>query len=306
VGNNLNVLPSPLSDILYETLVTGKSYRRYEATLGDSGIFIGINSYRVIDEHDTPLGAGVIFSDITASKRLEEQRSRIERLQAMNDLMAKIAHEIRNPLTSIHTYTELLNEKIKDDELQKFYITTVRDSIKRLDGLIDKLITFSSTRDYYFTEEQASELLAEAVKYASRFLSQAYKVNLVNITRPVYINADRTQFLKAIKYLFMYISDTIPEGTNIHVRSGINRGFFEVIFTYRGKALKREERINLSRQLLDIDHLGTELNLPLIHKIIEAHSGEIDIREHEEMNSFIIRLPLVEGRSVNVHGGIYD
>ena len=106
----------------------------------------------------------------------------------------------------------------------------------------------------------------------------------------------------------MYISDTIPEGTNIHVRSGIYKGFFEIIFTYRGKSIKKDKEIDLSRQLIDIDHLGTELNLPLIHKIIEAHSGEIDIREHEEMNSFIIRLPFVERMEadVNVHGGIYE
>ena len=111
IGKDLRSLPSPLGDLLYETMVTGKTYKRYEVTLKPADMRIGINSYRLHDEQHNPVGAGIVFSDLSDSKKLAEQRRKTEQLKTVNDLMAKIAHEVRNPLTSIQTYVQLLHEK---------------------------------------------------------------------------------------------------------------------------------------------------------------------------------------------------
>jgi PAS domain S-box-containing protein len=145
MGKDLRILPSPLGDILYETMKVGTSYKRYEAVVLSQKIPLGINSYRLMNENQEPIGAGIVFTDLTDSKKLEEQKRRAEKLEAINDLMAKIAHEVRTPLTSIQTYTQLLSEKYGDnEELQNFFATTVIQSIHNLDNLIDKLVIFSS------------------------------------------------------------------------------------------------------------------------------------------------------------------
>ncbi|MHA2217479.1 MAG: histidine kinase dimerization/phospho-acceptor domain-containing protein [Candidatus Hodarchaeales archaeon] len=144
MGKDLRILPSPLGDILYETMKVGTSYKRYEAVV----------SYRLMNENQEPIGAGIVFTDLTDSKKLEEQKRRAEKLEAINDLMAKIAHEVRTPLTSIQTYTQLLSEKYGDnEELQNFFATTVIQSIHNLDNLIDKLVIFSSKPEYSFGKE---------------------------------------------------------------------------------------------------------------------------------------------------------
>ena len=295
IGSDLRALPSPLGDILYETMATGTLYKRHEAGINPSRLPLGINSYRLMDEQQNPIGAGVLFSDLSDSKKLEEQLRRAENLKAVNELMAKIAHEIRNPLTSIHTYTQILNEKILDDDLNRFYVTTVNESIKRLDGLIDKLVAFSSTQGYNLKNEDVNDLLSEAERLASRNLPVTHKLSRQLMEGPIRINADRKQLINAINYLVQGIVDRTPEGTSIKISSeirGQDASFVEISITYAGDKPLEEGRQGMLKPLLDIKNLGAELNLPISNKIIEGHYGKLDINSIEGINTFIISLPL--------------
>ncbi|RJQ14454.1 MAG: PAS domain-containing protein [Nitrospiraceae bacterium] len=308
IGGALSALPSPLGDILYETMVTGNAYRRHEATLQPSGLPVGINSYRLLDEHRNPAGAGIIFSDLSDSRKLEEQRGMAEKLRAVNDLMAKIAHEVRNPLTSIQTYIQLLNEKQTDDDLHNFYISTVSQSIHRLDRLIDKLVTFSSTQNYNFNREDINDLIACAVDNVSKNLPRTHRISRKLMDGSFYVSADRRQLIKAIYYLVQSIVDMTPDGTAIEMNAIAARDalFVEISIVYEGGCRVEEVRRNLLKPLLDINNLETELNVPISHKIIEGHNGNLDIKNEGGANAFVIRLPVLDdrrGASVPFKGG---
>jgi nitrogen-specific signal transduction histidine kinase len=68
----------------------------------------------------------------------------------------------------------------------------------------------------------------------------------------------------------------------------------EITIKYSGKELTDKERQSPMRPLQDIDDLGTELNVPISQKIIEGHSGTLEIKSQDENNIFIIKLPFVE------------
>ncbi|MBI5408540.1 MAG: PAS domain-containing protein [Nitrospirae bacterium] len=307
-GKDLRSLPSPLGDILYETMATGNSYRRHEVTLYPSNLPLGINSYRLLDEHRNPVGAGIVFSDLSDSKKLEEQYRKAEKLKAVNDLMAKIAHEVRNPLTSIQTYVQLLNEKHTDDELHNFYVSTVSQSINRLDSLIDKLVTFSCTQDYNFAKEDVNDLMNEAAEFVSRNMPGDHKFSRQLFDKPFYINADKKQLIKAIYYLVLSIVDKIPEGVSIKMAANIlmeSPPFVELLITYDGDESIEEKKQDLLKPLFDIKNLGDELNVPISYKIIEGHGGSLDIKSKEGINTFIIKLPALDrrGAAVSYKGG---
>jgi len=307
LGSDLRALPSPLGDILYETMVTGTSYRRYEVVVGPKKVPLGINSYRLLDEQQNPIGAGIVFSDLSDSKKLEAERSRVEKLQAVNDLMAKIAHEVRNPLTSIQTYIQLLNEKCKDEEMRGFFTSSVSESIHRLDSLIDKLVTFSDTLDYNFSREDVKLIVDEAVEYVAKNIPKTHKllkpeieIYPSGVNTAFLINADKKLLLKAIQYLVLYVVDKTPEGTSIALGTRmILKGSprIEISIKYEGEGISEEERHNLLKPLLDIENLGIELNVPISYKIIERHNGTLDIKSENGKNVFIIKLPAIDRRS---------
>ena len=303
IGRDLRALPSPLGDILYETMVTGKMYKRFEVDLNPTKLPLGINSYRLIDEQRNPIGAGIVFSDLSDSRKLEEQRNKAEKLRAVNDLMAKIAHEVRNPLTSIQTFTQLLNEKYGDDDLNKFYISTVSQSIRMLDSLIDKLVTFSSSQNYNFEKVDINDFINETVAFILKNIPETHKFSKQLTDKTLYINIDRKNLIKSVYYLVLSIIDRTPDGIIITMSASATVQevpSVEMTISYEGDALIREGKQNLLTPLLDIKHLGTELNIPISHKIIEGHGGSLDIKSTDGLNSFIIKLPILDRRSANI------
>ncbi|MCK5506770.1 MAG: hypothetical protein KAJ10_16515, partial [Thermodesulfovibrionia bacterium] len=303
-----SVLPLPLVDILYETMVAGSSYKRFEKEVTSSKIPLGITSFRLLDEKRDPIGAGIVFCDLSDSIKLDEERRRAERLETVNELMSKIAHEVRNPLTSIQTYAQLINEKYgNDDELNNFYKSSVTDSINRLDDLIDKLVTFSITQDYNFYRENVSILLDEVVGYILRHIPQGFKIIKDEIIDNLFIYADRKLFIKAIYFLVMSITERSAEGNVITLSARILRGFpsVEIHINYGGDEMTEKERLKLLRPLYKIDILSSELNLPLSRKIIEKHKGSLDIRTGKDGNTFIIKLPSIDGQAakISINGG---
>lgn len=304
IGNDLRRLPSPFGDILYETMVTGTSYRRYEVEVLPSRTPVGINSYRLLDEQQNPVGAGIVFSDLSDSKKLEEQYRRAEKLEAMNQLMAKIAHEIRNPLTSIQTYTQLINEKYKNDaELHDFYASSVSRSIKKLDSLIDRLITFSISQEYNFEKVNANILINEMSDYIAKNIPEGYNFIKDEIEPSFLINADKKLLIKAVYYVVAYVISRwgVDASVIISART-VMKGlpFMEIRIEFEGEELTEEDKENLLKPLTDVDNLETELNIPISHKIINSHNGSLDISSKEGKNIFIINVPALERRSVSI------
>jgi polar amino acid transport system substrate-binding protein len=303
IGNDLRVLPSPLGDLLFETMKSGNPHKRHEVTVQPMGLPLGINSFRLVDEQQNPMGAGIVFNDLSDSKKLEEQRSRVEKLEAVNDLMSKIAHEVRNPLTSIQTYTQLLHEKYTDDDMQKFFVTTVKDSINRLNVLIDKLVVFSTSQNYNFSKENINDILSEASVFVSRQIPQTHKVSVQRTDKVYYISADKKQLIKAIYYLILNIIDRTADGTSITLKTNIEdetNQLIEIVLSFEGDGPLQDEMNKLLKPILDIDHLGTELNIPISHKIVEGHEGSLTFRNMEGINAFVIQLPIFERRTTNM------
>lgn len=297
IGSDLRSLPSPLGDILYETMAAGTSYKRHEIAIGPAKLPVGINSYRLLDENQAPIGAGIVFNDLSDSKRLEAEKRKTERLEVINDLMAKIAHEVRNPMTSIYTYTQLINEKYKDDELNNFYSTVVFQSIQKLDNLIDKLIVFSSKAEYNLNRENLNLILNESADYLKKKLPPSHKFLKQDLRNTVFINADRKLLAKAISYIVLSAVDRTPDGAVITLSAETSMDgntCAEILIEYNGKEFTENDRQNIFKQSFDIDNLGAALNIPISHKIIGEHGGSLGIKSEGSSNTFIIKLPLMK------------
>jgi nitrogen-specific signal transduction histidine kinase len=119
----------------------------------------------------------------------------------------------------------------------------------------------------------------------------------------VFINVDKRQLIKAFYYIISNIIDVTPEGS--YIRIGTDRArqrgsFVEISIDYNNTGKNKKGGQVLLKPLLEIEHLGTELNIPISHKIIEGHNGSLDLISEGDMDSFIIRLPIVENRDAKV------
>ncbi len=213
--------------------------------------------------------------------------------------MAKIAHEIRNPMTSIYTYTQLISEKFKDDTLNDFYTTAVLHSIQKLDGLIDKLIIFSSEHIYSFNKENLDFILNESADYVKKNLPPTHKFLRQSLNLPVFIKADKRFLSKALSYLVLSIVDRTPLGAFITLNMETlkeDAAFMEITIKYNGDDSTGNGGGSMYRSVLSVDNLGAALNIPISNKIIEAHGGSISIKSESGSNTFSIKMPLLKGK----------
>ncbi len=303
LGSDLRKLPSPLGDILYETMVEGKSYSRHEIIIKPGNIPLGINSYRFIDENNTPMGAVIVFTDLSDLKRLEEEKRKAEKLEAINNLIGKIAHEIKNPLTSIQTFTQLLEDKYADEEFRKFFSLSVMQSIQQLTNLIDKLVLFSSPLDYHLSKYNVKEIIDEVANTVWKDMPPGVRLLKENLDRDLYIKVDRDLFIKSLCYLILASAEKSPKDDYVLLQAiahGDKPDSIEILIKFLGKPFTEEEKEMLLRPLLDIDAFGIELNIPLSQKIIDEHNGTLTITSNNEGNALIITMPATEKSDITV------
>jgi PAS domain S-box-containing protein len=114
LNRDLRALPSPLGDLLYETLSRGRSVTRSEIQLALRSLPLEVSTYPVMGEGTAPMGAVLVFEDLTAQRQLAMERRAAEQLQLLTRVVARIADEIKNPLVSINAFMELLGERYDD------------------------------------------------------------------------------------------------------------------------------------------------------------------------------------------------
>jgi PAS domain S-box-containing protein len=136
---DLRALPSPLGDMLFDTLKTGRAAGRHEIQLALRGLWLEVSTYPVRGEDGAPLGAVLVFEDLTAQKELLTQKRQVEQTQLLTRVVARIADEIKNPLVSINTFIELIGERYDDPEFRRHFSSVVRRDVRRLVEVFEKL-----------------------------------------------------------------------------------------------------------------------------------------------------------------------
>jgi nitrogen-specific signal transduction histidine kinase len=109
--------------------------------------------------------------------------------------------------------------------------------------------------------------------------------------------------IKAIYYLIINVIERVKKDTFITMSAKIvmkDPPRLRISIEYSGEEITDGEKQNLLKPLLDINSLGTELNIPISYKIIEGHNGSINIESAKGTNTFIIDLPSINRRSLTV------
>ncbi len=161
VGQDLRILPSPLGDMLFATLSSGQATGRSEIQLALRGLWIEVSTYPIHGDGVTPLGAVLVFEDLTARKELATQKRQAEQRELLTQVVARIADEIKNPLVSINTFVELIEERFDQPEFRKHFSTVVRRDVRRLVEVFEKLAGLVSDGELHFSTVDAHVLVDE-------------------------------------------------------------------------------------------------------------------------------------------------
>jgi two-component system sensor histidine kinase AtoS len=252
------------------------------------------------------LGALGAFRDLTRMRQLEDRLSRSDRLAALGEMAAGLAHEIKNPLTALLTFSRHLTRRFDDPDFREKFQAVVPRELERINLIVERLLELSRPPRLAFKPLRLPALLDRVLElYAERLDAQDVRVSREWGRDLPSVWADHEALYRAFVNLVANSLDAMPRGGRLIVRAMWTDG--DAIASARGAGRRVAVEIEDTGTGIpgqDIDRVfnpffstkegGTGLGLALTHKIVEEHGGSIDVRSTRGVGAtFRVVLPLV-------------
>ncbi|HEY7139985.1 MAG TPA: GAF domain-containing protein [Methylomirabilota bacterium] len=313
LGQDLRTLPSPLGDLLYETMRGGRELRLSEVELTRHQATLEVSTSRILDAAGAPCGAVMLLDDPTPRHKLTRERQASQTLDLLNRVLLRLTDEIKNPLVSIYTFLELLPHRYEDTEFRETFLSVVGKDTQRLISLVDKLITLAGDRDYKVDFCDLRQVLYDALdelsvrlersngpRDAALFLLQVPE-RTDQLTAILYapqegliVKIDREQLGKAIGYLVRFLANRIDADGRvaIHLQTAPDDpGRVRLMLTGRPAHLSTLEREHLFSPLAIASDKLLDVGPGVTQKIVEAHGGTLTLGGQEGEIRFVLTLP---------------
>lgn len=266
----------------------------------ENRIILKLGFSSVTDRNNEVVAFLLVTQDISRIKLLEEQALRTNRLTAMGEIAAQLAHEIRNPLGSIEIFASLLSRDLKNDPNQKLADNIVV-GVKSLNSVVTNMLTFTRTVAIHPEKLDFNELIEETFS----FLEQVLKVQDIRLeltTSPDISQAEVDPEL--IKQVLLNLAQNSisamdnAEAPLLKVRTSPvkmegDKKAVEILISDNGCGIKEEDIPKIFDPFFSTRKGGTGIGLSVVSQIIEKHGGLITAESRKgEGTSMRIRLPL--------------
>jgi PAS domain S-box-containing protein len=300
VGQDLRVLPSPLGDMLYDTLASGRPAARAEIQLALRRLWLEVSTYAVRDEEGQPLGAVLVFEDLTAQKELAAQRREAEQFQLLTRVVARIADEIKNPLVSINTFIELIGERYDDPDFRRHFSSVVRRDVRRLVEVFEKLAGLVTEGELNFAIVDAREVvgqLIDAIDLADEAAGKHLQLDVIPEASPQLVKVDAPQLRKALSYLIRYLTFNSPtDMAKVSVSVGKHEddeggSDVRILVGSRTVNVAAEKLQRLFDPVQMVQESLIDVGPAVSQRLIEALGGRLRMRQTRHELAFLVTLP---------------
>jgi len=273
---------------------------------GKEALHVSISTFPVIDPQGRKIGTALTMQDISQLRKLEEKANRTDRLAAMGEIAAEIAHEIRNPLGSIELFSTTLKRDLKGfGELQAL-ADHISSGVKSMNRIISNLLLF--IRPQQRPEFKVIDIISplnDSLSFSGDLLKPERHIEVTTqySSEPLKVNGDYELLKQVFLNLIMNAVQAMPGGGRLSIsanRSSNNRqkslDTVKICICDTGNGVSRSDMAKIFDPFFTTKKKGTGLGLAIVHNILEIHGGDIDMESSEaEGTVFSVSLPLWKG-----------
>ena len=232
-------------------------------------------------------------------KRSKSYIRRADRLASLGTLTAGLAHEIRNPLVAIKTLTQLLPERLDDEEFRSQFLKIASGEVDRISSLVNELLDFARPSNPKWGLEDINTILDGMLL----LISTETKKKLIDVTKNYAPNLPPAEIdREQIKQVFLNILLNAIHATSengmitVRTRSFLKPGgepYVQIEFTDTGCGIPGEHLEDIFNPFFTTKPSGSGLGLSISNQIIQDHKGYIEVESQVERgSSFFVNLPV--------------
>ncbi|MCA1659079.1 MAG: PAS domain-containing protein [Verrucomicrobiaceae bacterium] len=255
------------------------------------------------NSHSEAVGHAIILRDITESRRSTEKTIESERFNALTLLAAGVAHEIGNPLNSLHIHLQLMERKARKldgkvkEELQEA-IAISRAEITRLDSIVTQFLQAIRPSKPVLHPENVNAIVEEAVRFFAPEIEDRDIVVEQELRSDLpLLELDRDQMKQVFYNVIKNSFEAMKRRGILRIRTDLDATHVNISFTDTGGGMSAESLSRVFEPYFTTKSSGSGLGLLIVRRIVREHGGEMAIESNEGKGlTLMIRLPYLDKR----------
>ncbi|HEY3383246.1 MAG TPA: ATP-binding protein [Vicinamibacterales bacterium] len=285
---------------------------RAEIRLKPSGKVIGYTLSLILDERGEPEGAALFFKDLTLVEQMEERERLRDRLAALGEMAATIAHEVKNPLAGIEVMAGLLRRRIPDSPDAQSLLNDIISEAKIANAIVLEVLDFVRPIRLQVERTSIAQVLHDAVTTAERKVARGGVNVTMNIQEQLpLIQADHHQLCQLFSNLIINALEALGGNGTIAITAAQGEEYQEPVAMPGGQdpsatlvvevaddgpGVQAELLERVFNPFFTTKPQGSGLGLAIVRKIVDAHNGHIDLATAPGQGTrFRVTLPLTTG-----------
>lgn len=238
-----------------------------------------------------------ICRDVTERKRMELQLIQAERLAAVGELAAGVAHEINNPLGGLQNFVKMMIKEPGNVSQNLDFLDLMSEGLKRIEVIVKQLMAFSRPYSLHMSDHNLNEI----VECSLRFVDHRIKEQGVHLEKVLFpdlpgIYGDADNISQVIINIIVNALDSMPNGGSIKIKTGYcdyQHSSIQVEIADTGSGIQEEIIGKIFNPFFTTKEMGSGLGLAISKRIIDDHNGDITVKSKiGKGTTFCISLPV--------------
>lgn len=302
LGKNIQDIKNSCINSIFELMLHGIEgqiiYKKHIIKIKNirgEDILVMVNTTIQKGANNNLIGVIAAFKLTEEIKQFEASVLRAKNLASLGALSAGMAHEIRNPLTSIKGYAQYLKSELKDNEELTSDISIIINEVDRLNGIIDRFLTFARPQQLKLSSASINKVCMDVIKLIDKEIKDNNIKVIESYEEIPLLNIDADQMEQVLLNIVINSIQAMSEDGEIRIKTNYNKksNFAEIAIKDNGVGIAPEDFDNIFEPFFTTKEKGTGLGLAICSRIIEEHKGFLEVSSKPGLGTeFTIKLPI--------------
>lgn len=291
------VLPPEIcGEIKNPQIRSGVIEKEIDCTVGNGSIVpLEIGASPMVDDSGTHLGYVILFKDLTEVRTLRQEVERSRRLASVGRLAAGVAHEVRNPLSSIKGFATYFKQRYQDVPEDRQTAAIMIQEVDRLNRVVSQLLEFARPISILAKPTAINKMVADSLKLVQQQArDKSITIDTRNSAGIDKISLDPDRINQVLLNLYLNAIEAMEPGGRLRVEisDSEENGRLNIRIADTGKGIAETDLPKIFDPYFTTKSSGTGLGLAIAHNIVEAMGGGIEVKSRPgKGTTFRITIP---------------